>query len=186
MATYYLIDAARDRIGTALLEAQAEANEGARSRILYGDIFADGWARQIADEAEGILQIDGGGVANSYRYRAETSSLVACWWTTGDGRKLILIAGQRVTARASSRGSAGGVARVTGTPEEAVRGWRRLKKGEIRGTFPVQLSHLNDLPTAERLADPTRDGLELAARYGDEGARMVMSDYLAEKEVGIR
>ena len=75
----------------ALLEA---ANAGGRARTI--DLDPAALADQVMRKKAGLIEHDGGGVANSYGYRAESSAIGIAWSTRADRVKVVRMAGARV------------------------------------------------------------------------------------------
>lgn len=91
-----------EQLTDALQAAAKAANKGARSRKV--------WALDLPDFAartQGISYRTGGGVCNSYGYRA-TSSVVGMAWYTDDSGLHIRIVGGRVGVHSSRYGRTSG------------------------------------------------------------------------------
>jgi hypothetical protein len=174
MTTWRLLNPDARQIETAVAEAVRRANQGGRTRTVAPPA---GLAGRVLGSAEGVYQADGGGGPNHPDSRAETSSLFAAWWTAKGGDKFVLVDGRRVDAEPSTPESPRGVPEVRAKPAEAIRGWRRLKSGEVHGAYPAPLADLGRMPAA----DDTREALTLAALYGDAAAAEALRDYDAER-----
>lgn len=91
-------------IDAAMREIEAAVNHGCSARRAYFRTTED-TLEKIRESGEGYWYTDGGGVPNSYRYRAETSVVGIAWWTDGVGRTTIRVTGARTTARSGSYGN---------------------------------------------------------------------------------
>jgi hypothetical protein len=74
-------------------------------------------AQRILAEPAGVVEDDGGAVANSYGYRCETSWVLAAWWTHPSGDLHVRITGGRTDCRHASHGAGNGCAAL------GVTGW---------------------------------------------------------------
>jgi hypothetical protein len=186
MATLRLMNPDAGQIEAAIEAAIKAANYRSRTRKVEYD--PPSLARRILGLAEGLHQSDGGGGPPVWKFRhydsspAETSSLLAAWWTAPGGEKFVLIDGRRVDAIPATPESARGVPEIKAKPEDAIRGWRKPKPRSLRiePTFGDGFGDLGRLPES----DPTREALRLAALYGDTSAEAALHDYDQEREGG--
>ena len=88
--------AARAALAAALDTAADAANKGARARTVSAPT-----GKAAFEAPQGQFEADGGGVANSYGYRAESSRIGYAWWTDETGRLHVRVAGDRVTCSKS-------------------------------------------------------------------------------------
>jgi hypothetical protein len=179
MATFRLLNPDTTQIEAAIAAAVKAANYRSRTRKVEYD--PPSLARRILGFAEGLHQSDGGAGPPLWKYRhfdsspAETSSLLAVWWTAPGGEKFVLIDGRRVDALPATPDSPRGVAELKVKPEDAIRGWRKPRPRSLRieHTFGDGFGDLGRLPET----DPTCEALRLAALYGDTSAEAALHDY---------
>ena len=120
-----------DQIAETLGAALGAANKGALTRkVEFSEI--DHWPAKVAGTAEGVLAADGGSVANSYKYAAETTDLVVAWWTSGHGVKSVRVAATRTRANHTSQGAGAGTSSPRGTAWEVTFPDRRDRLGKAR------------------------------------------------------
>lgn len=100
-----LVNVDIDIIAAQLRKAEQEANAGARRRLASVD--HERWLDRIVSEEEGADVADGGGVPNSYREQAETSTVAIAWWEDAHGRRHVRIDWGRVPAPKSAYGRRG-------------------------------------------------------------------------------
>ena len=106
------------QIAAALAAADAQANPP-KAKVRKYHFPAD-LAKKIRNRKQGVYEDDGGAVANSYQYSADTSHVLAAWWTSGNGTRYVRITGGRVSAAKHSHGGGDGCPHVQGDPWEAV------------------------------------------------------------------
>lgn len=85
----------REQLVAAFDRAAVTANAAGRTRLVTTDSGTR--ADRVLAESHGCRQADGGGVANSYGHRAESSVLAYAWYTRTDGVKVVRIAADRVS-----------------------------------------------------------------------------------------
>ena len=89
----------RVEIENAIVRATDDANAGpgagARARTVTW-VDARAWAQDVCRYELGRYETDGGGVANSYGYKAATSALAIVWATDLQGRKHVRVCGARI------------------------------------------------------------------------------------------
>ena len=96
----------REQVANAIIEAVAAANKSYRARTVYiSDRMASHWAQSVEEHPCGRLEDNGGGVANSYGYRAESSAVAVVWATDASGMKHIRIQGSRMSCSGRHVGS---------------------------------------------------------------------------------
>lgn len=90
-----VINPTREQLVAAFVAANDNANPPrSRQRTCR---LPESLIDDILTETEGLYEDDGGGVANSYGYRATTSRVGAVWYTAADGRKHVRVCGDRVS-----------------------------------------------------------------------------------------
>ena len=96
----------REQVANAIIEAVAAANKGYRARTVYvSDRMASHWAQVVEEHPCGRLEDNGGGVANSYGYRAASSAVAVVWATDASGVKHIRVQGSRMSCSGQHVGS---------------------------------------------------------------------------------
>lgn len=100
-----LVNPTHAQIAEAVEAANDRANAGARSRTAeLGGLWA---ADEVFEAADGFEDVNGGGVPNSYRQRAETTVVGVAWWTAPSGVLHVRVYGNRVPAPKSAYGVRG-------------------------------------------------------------------------------
>jgi len=84
----------REQLVAAFAKATEAANASGRTRLV--DERNEYRADRVMSLGHGCHQADGGGVANSYGHRAESSVLAYAWYTRTDGVKVVRSAADRV------------------------------------------------------------------------------------------
>lgn len=116
-----LTNPTRKEIAEAVERAEHAANNGARARTAhFGLVDGKPVHDLVATTKSGLVQRDGGAVANSYKYPADTSYVALGWWTSGSGIKTVRVVGHRVNARKASFGFGHGCAHHSGSRWEFV------------------------------------------------------------------
>lgn len=89
-----IVNPTREQLVALFVEATAAANAGGRTRLINerNEYRAD----LVLTQAAGYADVNGGGVANSYGYRAESSVLNYTWATDAAGDKHVRIMAARV------------------------------------------------------------------------------------------
>lgn len=105
MDTLIVAPTSREQIENAILRAADVANKGARSWRVGLEKVANAWAREVCQAPCGRLEDNGGGVANSYGYRASSSAVAVVWATDVGGVKHVRIKGGRMSCSGRSVGS---------------------------------------------------------------------------------
>lgn len=115
----------RDQLLEAFDAAATKANAGGRTRLVSED--SETRTDRVLSEDHGCRQADGGGVANSYGYRAETSILAYAWYTRGDGSKVVRIAAGRCS--------------VSGRHVSSLNLGTRPQQEKVADLFPAAMVH---------------------------------------------
>ena len=194
-----LVNPKPKQIEAALAAADVQANPPkAKARTCH---FPADLAKKIRNCKEGIYEDDGGAVANSYKYTAETSHVLAAWWTSGNGTRYVRIIGGRTQARKASHGSGNGCPHCSCTPWAAVFTLRAMElsmAGMNRALLAIlrcgEWPHWNApdalVLAATRVANPSRMGrvndlLELAKRLLPDKLRTQSLSLVAVSPVGV-
>lgn len=121
--TKVITNPTREQLVAEFAAATDAANAAGRTRLV--DAASETRADRVLAESHGCKQADGGGVANSYGHRAETSVLAYAWYTRTDGVKVVRITAGRVG--------------VSGRHVTSLNIGTRAQQEKLLDTFPAAL-----------------------------------------------
>lgn len=154
----------------------------------------ENWADQILGSPAGVALFDGG-IVTEYEYlddddddeeevemidwsSTETSALLAAWWTAPDSSKFVVVAScvAHFDFQFTYKKLIALPSRVK--PRSVIRGYRKSRREGLVGALSrTPFEFLSRMPAL----DPNREALELAALYGDPGAKDALHDYKVER-----
>lgn len=171
---------------TQLTEAIERANRDAtyRARTRTCDLgHAPSLAEKILAEPAGHIEDDGGGVAKSYQYPAETSYVLAVWYTDRRECKHVRIAGKRVAARSSSYGRSNGAGHIRSDGWAAVYPERAAKLQSCRiDRCRKAIERVGPAGADDRLAIVS----PILIAVGDDGSLLVSDPRRQSAQVVVR
>lgn len=158
-----------ETLAATLAELHQQANAGARTRTV--DLLTG--ADAFGTESQGWNARDGGGVANSYRYRAETSVLGYAWVRDEAGNLHVRCVGGRVDAPKSAYGRRGVTVFCNDRDAETVSAWELVYPDLLVNRTKVHQKGMKGEQKALYAA--------ILANPADAGARGIYADWLQEQ-----